>query len=78
MHACDPRAVDEAKKLFGVHENLRLYSSPEEAVKHGKYVLIVTEWDEFRRKELYKGKIVIDGRRIDEARAAEEYEGVCW
>lgn len=78
VHACDPRAVDEAKKLFGVHENLRLYSSPEEAVKHGKYVLIVTEWDEFRRKELYKGKIVIDGRRIDEARAAEEYEGVCW
>lgn len=78
VHACDPKAVEEARKLFGVHENLHLYTSAEEAVKHGKYVLIVTEWDEFRRKELYKGKVVIDGRRIEEARAAEEYEGVCW
>jgi UDPglucose 6-dehydrogenase len=78
VHAADPQAVGEAEKIFGVHENLEFYTSAEEAVKHGKYVLIVTEWDEFRREDLYRGKVVIDGRRIEEAGVAEEYEGVCW
>jgi len=78
VHAADPEAVGEANKIFGVHEDLHLYRSAKEAVKHGKYVLIVTEWDEFRRENLYRGKVVIDGRRIEEARAAKEYEGVCW
>ncbi|MDP6459782.1 MAG: UDP-glucose/GDP-mannose dehydrogenase family protein [Candidatus Hydrothermarchaeota archaeon] len=78
VHAADPEAVDEANKIFAVHEDLHLYRSAKEAVKHGKYVLIVTEWDEFRRENLYRGKVVIDGRRIEEARAAKEYEGVCW
>ncbi len=74
----DPKAVGEAKKLMGEHERLTYCSSKEDAVKNGKYILIVTEWDEFRDKKLYKGKIVIDGRKIDEARAADYYEGVCW
>ncbi len=74
----DPKAVDEAKKLMGKHERLTYCRSARDAVKNGKYILIVTEWDEFRDEELYKGKVVIDGRRIDEARAADYYEGVCW
>lgn len=78
VHACDPRAVGEARKIFGVHENLRLYKSADEAVKHGQYVLIATEWGEFRKKDLYRDKVVIDGRRIEEAKVAKEYEGVCW
>lgn len=78
VHAIDPKAINEAKKIFGKHERLLYYDSADEAVKRAKYVLIVTEWNEFRRKELYKGKTVIDGRRIDEARAADEYEGLCW
>jgi UDPglucose 6-dehydrogenase len=78
VHAADPKAVKEARKIFGLHENLHLYDTAEEAVKHGDYVLIVTEWDEFKKEELYKNKVVIDGRRIEEARVAREYEGVCW
>lgn len=78
VHAVDPKAVEQAKKIFGEHERLHLYCSAKEAMKHGKCVLIVTEWDEFRDKSLYRGKIVIDGRRIEEARASEYYEGVCW
>jgi len=74
----DPKALDEAKKIFGDHENLVYCDTPDDTVKNCKYVLIVTEWDEFKREELYQGKIVIDGRRIDEARAAKEYEGICW
>jgi UDPglucose 6-dehydrogenase len=78
VHATDPKALEEAKKIFGKHERLDYCKTAEEAVKKSKYVLIVTEWDEFKREELYKGKVVIDGRRIDEARVAEDYEGVCW
>lgn len=78
VHATDPKALEEAKKIFGKHERLDYCKTAEEAVKKSKYILIVTEWDEFKREELYKGKVVIDGRRIDEARVAEDYEGVCW
>ncbi|MEE8168726.1 MAG: UDP-glucose/GDP-mannose dehydrogenase family protein [Candidatus Hydrothermarchaeales archaeon] len=78
VYVTDPKAMEEAKKIFGEHERLVYCSSPEEAVKHGKYVLIVTEWDDFRKENLYKGKIVIDGRRIEEAKIADDYEGICW
>jgi UDPglucose 6-dehydrogenase len=78
VHATDPRALEEAKKIFGKHERLDYCKTAEEAVEKSKYILIVTEWDEFKREGLYKGKVVIDGRRIDEAKVAEDYEGVCW
>lgn len=78
VHAADPKAINEAKKIVGKHERLEYCPSADDAVKRAKYVLIVTEWNEFKRGELYKGKIVIDGRRIEEARAADEYAGVCW
>ncbi len=78
VHATDPEALNETRKIFGEHERLKLYEDPMEAVKKSKYIMIVTEWDEFKREELYKGKVVIDGRRVDEARGAEYYEGVCW
>ena len=38
---------------------------------------ILTKWEEFKKLD-YKGKIVIDGRRLKEAETAKIYEGVCW
>jgi UDPglucose 6-dehydrogenase len=78
VHATDPKALEEARKIFGEHERLTLHPTPEGAVRMGRYLLLVTEWEEFRREDLYRGKIVFDGRRVDEARAAEEYHGICW
>ncbi len=78
VFATDPKALEEARKIFGEHENLVFCDTPDEAVRKCNYVLIVTEWDEYKREELYKSKIVIDGRRIDEARVAKEYDGICW
>jgi UDPglucose 6-dehydrogenase len=47
-------------------------------VLHSDAILIVTEWKEFEDLD-YRGKIVIDGRRISKAREeAAIYEGVCW
>ena len=76
--ATDPEAIEEAKQIFGEHVHLTFADTAADAVKFGKYVLIVTEWDEYRNEELYIGKTVIDGRRVEEAKVAEDYEGVCW
>jgi|TARA_B100000315_G_C14587297_1_gene593743 UDPglucose 6-dehydrogenase len=78
VHVTDPAALDEAKKIFSGKNNLKFYTSAKEAVKQGKYILIVTEWEEFKTEELYRGKVVIDGRKIEEAKIAFDYEGVCW
>lgn len=78
VHLTDPEAIEEAKKILGSHELIKYYPTADEAVSNARYVLIVTEWDEFERPELYKGKIVIDGRRLEAARIADYYEGVCW
>lgn len=40
-------------------------------------VVILTKWDEFKDLD-YGGKVVIDGRRLEKARTAKIYEGVCW
>lgn len=76
--ATDPEATREAKQIFGEHKHLTFADTAADAVKFGKYVLIVTEWDEYQNEELYIGKTVIDGRRVEEAKVAEDYEGVCW
>ncbi|MFQ5975796.1 MAG: UDP-glucose dehydrogenase family protein, partial [Candidatus Hydrothermarchaeales archaeon] len=78
LHLADPEALNEAEKILGRHEMINYYSSPDEAVTKGSYILIVTDWDEFKKEDLYRGKVVIDGRRIEEAKAADDYEGVCW
>ena len=77
VYAYDPKAVENFKKLFG--DRVHYCASAAEAARQSKYILIVTEWDEFKDKNLYKGKVVIDGRRIEEAKeSAEYYEGICW
>lgn len=71
--AYDPKAMDNFKQLF---PQIRYAETPNE-VLNADAVLIVTEWKEFEQLD-YKGKIVIDGRRVEKAREAAIYEGVCW
>jgi len=49
----------------------------QEVIDRSDAVLIVIEWEEFEELN-YRGKIVIDGRRIKKAREALVYEGVYW
>jgi UDPglucose 6-dehydrogenase len=72
VKAYDPFAAENFKKLFPQIE----YTTPEEVLRCDA-ILIVTEWEEFEHLD-YRGKIVIDGRRISKAREARVYEGVCW
>jgi len=39
-------------------------------------LLEASVWDEFNTLN-YEGKIIIDGRRIEKAREARIYEGIC-
>jgi UDPglucose 6-dehydrogenase len=68
VRAFDPEAMAEARKLFGerIHYAKRNY----DALDGASALLVLTEWNEFRRpdfgrvKELLKQPIIFDGRNI--------------
>jgi UDPglucose 6-dehydrogenase len=62
----DPAALDNARRL---HPQLNYVEDRDEALRQADAVLVVTEWDEYRREldpdyaaSLTAGKIVVDGR----------------
>jgi len=69
----DPKAMDNMKEIFPEeHYRLSYSNSPYQAIEDANALLIVTEWDEFRRLDLRKVKkvmanpIIVDGRNIFE------------
>ena len=73
IKAYDPKAMENFKKIFPSIE----YCSSAQKTLNSDAVLIITKWEEFKKLD-YTGKIVIDGRRLAEAKNAKKYEGVCW
>lgn len=78
ISAYDSMAIENMKRVFPTIE----YSGKaEDALKGADACLVMTEWDEFRQLESefenMKEKIVIDGRRVIEAKNID-YEGLCW
>ena len=74
VKAYDPKAIDNFRKIFPDIE----YCSTAEEVLESDAILILTKWEDFSKLD-YSGKIVIDGRRLIEAKdTAKIYEGVCW
>ncbi|KYK19991.1 UDP-glucose 6-dehydrogenase [Thermoplasmatales archaeon SM1-50] len=73
IKAYDPKAMKNFKKLFPTIE----YCHKATDVLCSDAVLITTKWKEFTTLN-YEGKLVIDGRRIIQAKNAKIYEGVCW
>ncbi len=68
VQAYDPEATAEAKKVFA--DRIRYHRRNYDALKGADALLIITEWNEFRRpnfryiKELLKNPIIFDGRNI--------------
>jgi len=66
--AFDPVAIEDARKILG--QSVSYANSVEDCIRGADCVIIVTEWDEFRRLKpedflkLMKRPVVIDGRRI--------------
>ena len=72
--AYDPAAMDNFRRIFPQIT----YAASASAVLEADAVLILTEWKEFEDLD-YRGRIVIDGRRLEAPRRqATIYEGVCW
>jgi len=71
----DPQALENARKILG--ERVLYSNSAKEAVDKSDCVLIVTDWDEFKDREIYRGKMVIDGRRTLLEKQGINYERVC-
>jgi UDPglucose 6-dehydrogenase len=72
VKAYDPLATKNFSQIFPQIEYVTI-----EQVLNSDAILILTECEEFNKLD-YKGKIVIDGRRIAKAREAKRYEGICW
>ncbi|MBI4518315.1 MAG: UDP-glucose/GDP-mannose dehydrogenase family protein [Deltaproteobacteria bacterium] len=70
VHAHDPEALAEARKIFG--ERIKYHRVNYEALDHADALLIMTEWNEFRRpdfermRQLMKHPVVFDGRNLYE------------
>ncbi len=73
VKAYDPQAMKSFTQLFPTIE----YCSSATEVLSSDAVLIITKWKEFTTLD-YTGDLVIDGRRLPEAKNAKTYEGVCW
>jgi len=70
VRAYDPEAMDEARKIFG--DRIAYAKKNYEALEGCEALVIVTEWNEFRRpdfdriKSLLKRPLIVDGRNIYE------------
>ncbi|PKP58249.1 MAG: UDP-glucose 6-dehydrogenase [Candidatus Altiarchaeales archaeon HGW-Altiarchaeales-2] len=62
----DPKATENAKKIFG--NRINYCKNIDECLNDANVCIIASDWDEFKeiydKFELMKNKIVIDGRRI--------------
>ncbi|MFQ5852894.1 MAG: UDP-glucose dehydrogenase family protein, partial [Candidatus Binatia bacterium] len=68
IRAYDPEATGEARKVFG--DGIRYASRNYDALQGADALLIITEWNEFRRpnfqriKDLLRSPVIFDGRNI--------------
>jgi UDPglucose 6-dehydrogenase len=72
VHAYDPEARDEAKRLYPDQGGLNLCESAYDALEGADALAIVTEWQEFRSpdfddiKRALKDPVIFDGRNLYE------------
>ncbi|MBU0744608.1 MAG: UDP-glucose/GDP-mannose dehydrogenase family protein [Gammaproteobacteria bacterium] len=70
VQAFDPVAMDEAERIYGKRNDFKLCKTKEEALDNADVLVIVTEWDDFRKPdfELIKTKlqrpVIFDGRNL--------------
>ena len=83
VQAYDPKAYDEAKKVF--KDKIKYTQNNYEAIEGADGLIVVTEWNEFRRpdydkmKKLLKTSVIFDGRnQYDAKRLAERgFDYIC-
>ena len=77
VKAHDPEAMDEARKVFG--DRIEYVKDNYEVVRDADALVVITEWNEFRRpnfdrmKSLMKSPVIFDGRNIYEPKEMKEH-----
>jgi len=70
IQAYDPKAVKEAKKIFGEDKKIRYTKDQYEALENADALVLITEWNCFKEPDfekiynLLKVKVIFDGRNI--------------
>jgi UDPglucose 6-dehydrogenase len=70
VRAYDPVAMDEARRIYGVRDDLALVASAEAALEGADVLALLTEWQEFRSPDFemmrdnLRSKAVFDGRNV--------------
>lgn len=70
VQAYDPAAMDECRRIYGEHVDLRLCDSKEAALAGADALIVVTEWKQFQAPdfgaivEKLKYPVIFDGRNI--------------
>jgi len=70
VQAHDPKAIEEAKKIFGETSLISYFQSKEDAVKNADALIICTEWQDFKAPDInlfkrnLKDKVIFDGRNL--------------
>ena len=73
VQAYDPKATDNAKRLWADLPSIRFAASMDEALQGADAAILVTAWSEFSRlspekmKRLMKKPFLVDGRRVIDA-----------
>jgi UDPglucose 6-dehydrogenase len=70
IQAYDPAAMDETRRLYSNHAQLKLCNSPQEALEGADALIVVTEWRHFASpdfdaiKTSLKNPVIFDGRNL--------------
>ncbi|WP_371355772.1 UDP-glucose/GDP-mannose dehydrogenase family protein [Pseudomonas chlororaphis] len=70
VQAFDPKAMEEAQRIYGSRDDLTLAGTKEAALKNADALIIVTEWQSFRAPDFdmlsrqLKQPLIFDGRNL--------------
>ena len=70
VKAYDPAARDEAERIYGKQDRLKLFDDKYDALQDADALVICTEWQEFRAPDLtemarrMRKKVIVDGRNL--------------
>ncbi len=86
VQAYDPKAMEEAQRIYGARDDLTLCDTREAALKNADALVVVTEWQEFKAPDFdllanaLCQKVIFDGRNLYDpdrlARRGFAYYGV--
>ena len=79
VKAYDPEAMEETQRIYGSRKDLLLMGTKESALEDAEFLVICTEWQEFRApdfeliKEKLSAPLIFDGRNLFEPHLMMEH-----